>query len=199
VVFHGATQGSPGSRKCPSTFRQRGVTSYPVRAAERRVGADEVCDGKGCRSPRSSTLVFCGPIAVRTDVLKYIELASGSGHNGPAWIARVQTSRSGRTLYFNGRALKRAIGGGVVGNHFDLQSGEEYWVSGVNRAGSNRHWAGSGPVMIEESAVKEYLELTGRKRLSPSEFTVIPDLPESLPTDFAHLEHSAMGELGEDT
>jgi hypothetical protein len=24
------------------------------------VGADEVCDGNGCRSPRSSTLVFDG-------------------------------------------------------------------------------------------------------------------------------------------
>jgi len=31
------------------------------RAVERAVGADEVCDGNGCRSPRSSTAVFCGP------------------------------------------------------------------------------------------------------------------------------------------
>ena len=59
--------------------------------------------------------------------------------NGPAWIARVKLSKSGRIVYFNGKALKRAIGGGISGNHVDLQTGEEYWVSGVKKDGLDRH------------------------------------------------------------
>ena len=40
-------------------------------------------------------------------MLKYIELKTGYNDNGPAWIGRVKVSKSGCTLYFNGRALKR--------------------------------------------------------------------------------------------
>src|ERR1043166_1549161 len=90
-------------------------------------------------------------------LLRYIELKTGHAHKGPAWIARVETSRSGRTIYFCGRALKRATGGGIEGNHFDLETGEEYWVSGVKKDGTDRHWIGSGKISIERSAVQEYL------------------------------------------
>jgi hypothetical protein len=90
-------------------------------------------------------------------MLKYIEQKTGYADNGPAWIARVKVSKSGRTVYFNGRALKRIEGGGVGGNHIDLDSGDEYWVSGVSKRGVNRHWAGSGTIMIEASAVPAYL------------------------------------------
>ncbi|MBK8336894.1 MAG: hypothetical protein IPL03_09970 [Sterolibacteriaceae bacterium] len=49
-------------------------------------------------------------------MLRYIELKSGFGDSGPAWIGRVTLSRSKTTVYFNGRALKRTKGGGVSGN-----------------------------------------------------------------------------------
>ncbi len=71
-------------------------------------------------------------------MLKYIELKSGYSDNGPAWIARVTLSRSGRTVYVNGKALKRASAGMISGNHFDLETGEEYWVSGIKRDGLDR-------------------------------------------------------------
>jgi hypothetical protein len=57
-------------------------------------------------------------------VLKYLELKSAYSDNGPAWVAKVGVSKSGRTLYFNGKALKRAQG--ISGNHVDLETGEEY-------------------------------------------------------------------------
>jgi hypothetical protein len=66
-------------------------------------------------------------------VLRYIELKTGYTDNGPAWIARVKLSKSGRTIYFNGKALKRVAGGGISGNHYDIQTGHEYWVSGVKK------------------------------------------------------------------
>ena len=42
-------------------------------------------------------------------MLKYIELKSGYNDNGPAWIGRVQQSRTGRTVYFNGMALRLSL------------------------------------------------------------------------------------------
>ena len=38
--------------------------------------------------------------------LKYIELKSGFGDTGLAWIGMAEFSKSGRTVYFNGKLLK---------------------------------------------------------------------------------------------
>jgi hypothetical protein len=125
-------------------------------------------------------------------MLKYIELKTGHTDNCPAWIARVKVSKSGRTIYFNGKALKRAAGGGISGNHFDIQTGQEYWVSGVKKRGLDRHWAGSGIVSIEAAAVSEYLRLTGAAKLDGSRFQVIADLEEPNPSQFTALENETL-------
>jgi hypothetical protein len=39
-------------------------------------------------------------------MIRYVELKSGYHDDGPAWIARVLVSKPGRTVYFNGKALK---------------------------------------------------------------------------------------------
>jgi hypothetical protein len=109
-------------------------------------------------------------------VLRYIELKTGFSDNGPAWIARVRLSRSGKALYFGNRLLKRARRGGVAGNYFDAETGDEYWVSGVKKDGHDRHPCGSGKVAIEAGAVTDYLELTGRTTLDKASFDVVPDL-----------------------
>jgi hypothetical protein len=127
-------------------------------------------------------------------VLKYIELKTGYSDNGPAWIARVKLSQSGRTIYFGRKALKRAKGGGISGNHYDLETGEEYWVSGVKRRGLDRHWAGSGIVRIEAGAVAAYLSLIGALELDRSRFEVVPDFEEPDPGRFALLEHARLHE-----
>ncbi len=112
-------------------------------------------------------------------LLRYVELKTGYADNGPAWIAHVTMSRSGQTVYFNGRALKRNGGHGIVGNYCDLESRSEYWISGVKRKGSNRHWAGSGKVMIEETAIPEYLALTRADSLDAARFVVVAPLPQT--------------------
>jgi hypothetical protein len=109
-------------------------------------------------------------------VLRYIELKTGFAHNGPAYIVLAMPSRSGRALYFGSRLLKRAKGGGIAGNYFDAETGDEYWVSGVRRDGRDRHSIGSGKVAIEAGAVAEYLKVTGRTRLDKTSFEVVPDL-----------------------
>jgi hypothetical protein len=127
-------------------------------------------------------------------VLRYIELKTGHSDNGPAWIARVKLSKSGRTVYFNGRALKRSNRGGIEGNHFDIRTNEEYWVSGVKKDGLDRHWAGSGAVAIEASAVAEYLQEIGAAQLDRRRFRVISDLPETDPTAFDDVVHARLHE-----
>src|SRR5262245_2793348 len=121
-------------------------------------------------------------------MLRYIELKTGFNDNGPAWIGRVQISRSGRTVYFNGRAFKRTTRG-VSGNYYDIESGEEYWISDVKRRGQDRHWAGTGKVTVEASVVDEYLEVTGAKELDPSRFVIAHDIKPTDPVKFHILEN----------
>jgi len=88
--------------------------------------------------------------------IMYVELKPG-GDSGPAWIGRVRTSKTGRTVYYRGRTLRRKQG--IAGNHIDIESGDEFWISGVKKDGTDRHWAGSGPVDIDADVLDEYLEM----------------------------------------
>ena len=91
--------------------------------------------------------------------IMYIELKSGYPDNGPAWIGRVSFSKSGSTIYYRGRELQRIIGGGIRGNYIDVQTREEFWVSGIKKDGHDRHWAGAGPVHIDDDVRDEYMKL----------------------------------------
>jgi len=108
--------------------------------------------------------------------LKYVERCSGANHNDEAWIAYVDTSKSGRTVYFNQKAFIRASGL-VTGNHLDVDDHAEFWISGVKKRGSNRHWAGSGKILIERTAVSEYLQLTGLPSLDETRFEIVDPFP----------------------
>jgi len=64
-------------------------------------------------------------------MLRYVELKSGHFDDGPAWIGYVTPSKTGRTLYFNGRALRKLKGqrrGDLGGNYCDMER--------VSRSGS---------------------------------------------------------------
>lgn len=126
-------------------------------------------------------------------MLRYIELKTGYNDNGPAWIGRVKLSRSGQTIYFNGKAFKRA---GSPGTYCDLETRELYWISGVKKRGTNRHWAGSGRITIEARAVAEYLELAGESELDRSRFIVSDLIAETDPAAFHHLENETLNPAG---
>ena len=95
--------------------------------------------------------------------MKYVELKSGYSDNGPAWITRVAFSKSGQTVYFNGHALFRCNCGS--GNHIDTETGEEYWVSGVKKVGTNRHPCGKGKIAVQRDVLEEFLAWTCKKTL----------------------------------
>lgn len=124
-------------------------------------------------------------------MIKYIELKTGHSDNGPAWIARVVVSRSGRTLYFGDKALRRGSGQLISGNYFDISNGDVYWVSGVKKRGGDRHGAGAGQICIEASAVADYLAEVGTTVL-PREVVVVKDLVTPDPSRFVDLENAAI-------
>jgi hypothetical protein len=121
----------------------------------------------------------------------YIELKTGYNDNGPAWIGQVKFSQSGRTVYFNGHALKRS-GGGGGSNHYDLETSDGYWVSGIKKDGTDRHWAGSGKIMIEARVVDEYLKLTGEDKLDTSRFEVTTNIADTDIQRFHEKENKSL-------
>jgi hypothetical protein len=128
-------------------------------------------------------------------VLKYLELKSGHSDNGPAWIAYVTQSKTGRTLYFNGRGLLKLKGqrrDECGGNYIDSETRQSFWVSGVKLNGKDRHWAGSGKVLIEAAAVTEYLETIKATALDPSRCEVTNAIRQ---TDIARLSQFANSPL----
>jgi hypothetical protein len=96
--------------------------------------------------------------------IMYIELKTGFNDNGPARIGRVSFSRIFQTIYYRGKTFRRLHGGGVAGNWVDVDTGEEYWISGVKKNRHDRHWAGRGPVEIDDDARDDYHQLIGGTR-----------------------------------
>lgn len=124
-------------------------------------------------------------------LLRYIELKTGHSDNGPAWIGYVTSSKTGRTLYFNGRGLMKLKGqrrGESGGNYVDMETGDSFWVSGVKKNGEDRHWVGSGKVLIEAAAVPDYLKAIGAKILNTSRCEVTNSIR---PTDIDRLSRLA--------
>jgi hypothetical protein len=85
----------------------------------------------------------------------YVELKTGYADNGPAWIGWVKFSKSGSSVYYRGRELLRA--NVVTGNYLDVETRDEYWISGVKKNGQDRRaWARGAAVEIDPDAADEY-------------------------------------------
>ena len=89
----------------------------------------------------------------------YIENKNGDIDGAAGRVGWVTFSQTGRSVYYRGRTLKRAKGGGVSGNFYDEATGQEYWVSGVKIRGSNAHPAESTKILVDEDAREEYERL----------------------------------------
>ncbi len=88
--------------------------------------------------------------AGRTQIM-YIEAKPGL--TGPARIGRVRFSKSGKTLYYKGRRFQ-SLKGGYKRNFFDVETGEEYWISGCRKDGQDTLYPGI--VDIDEDVREEY-------------------------------------------
>ena len=104
----------------------------------------------------------------------------GYSDDGPAWIGYVKTSKSKKTIYFNNHAFQKYNGN--YSNYVDIENGDEYWISGLKKKESNRHWDGHGKIMIDRRAVNEYLSLIGEREL-PLNLFEVTDMEDSFPIE----------------
>ena len=120
--------------------------------------------------------------------IMYIEHKTDQSDRGNAWIGKVEFSKTGQTVYFNGRAYKKIIRGGIYGNFYDLETGDEYWISGIKKNGQDRHWAGGGKVMVDKEIADEYLELVNFSILDEQNFELV-DIEPTDKQKFAEIEN----------
>jgi len=126
----------------------------------------------------------------------YVELKSGHSGDGPAWIGFASASKTGATIYSNGKAFKSLKGSGIDANFFDIETGDEYWISGIKKNNKDRHWAGGGEVAIDRLAVDAYLAETGFETL-PSNLIPTDLLPARQQLHHRELEHSTLEDSSE--
>ena len=90
--------------------------------------------------------------------IMYVENKDGTIEGVAARIGWVDFSKTGQTIYYRGLILQK--GNMVRGNFFDVITGEEYWVSGVKKRGSNAHPAEKAvAIEIDADALAEYQKL----------------------------------------
>jgi hypothetical protein len=89
----------------------------------------------------------------------YVENKAGLIDGERARIGWVEFSKTGRTVRYRGRTLVAIGGRGVSGNFQDTESGDEFWVSGVKKRGSNSHPSEHVRACIDPDALEEYEKL----------------------------------------
>ncbi len=100
----------------------------------------------------------------------YVEF-KGDLH-GSARIGRVTFSRTGATLHYRGKSFQSLKGNGFKSNYRDIETGEEYWISGPRRDGTDRLYKSDWPVEIDEDVREEYwTEIRKRPELKDSKTT----------------------------
>jgi hypothetical protein len=85
----------------------------------------------------------------------YIE-SKAEGLVGPARIGRVSFSKTGKTLYSKGKSFQSLKGSGFKANYFEVESRDQYWISGPRRDGADRLYVSNIPVEIDEEVKDEY-------------------------------------------
>jgi hypothetical protein len=85
--------------------------------------------------------------------IMYIEY-KGDDIAGDARIGRVTFSKTGRSLYYNGKTFKSLNGRGFKSNYYDVETSEEYWISGCKKDGTDALY--STQVEIDDDVWEEY-------------------------------------------
>ena len=90
----------------------------------------------------------------RTRIM-YIEQKAGS-LTGPARIGRVTFSKTGKLLYYRGQKFQSLKGAGFKSNYYDVDTGDDYWISGARKDGADRLYGERVPIKIDDDVRAEY-------------------------------------------
>lgn len=82
-------------------------------------------------------------------------LDSGSLSN-IARIGKVTFSKTGKTIYYDGKSFQSLKGRGFKANYFDIDTNKEYWISGCRKDGLDRLYNERLPIGIDENVREEY-------------------------------------------
>ncbi|MEL7340871.1 MAG: 1-deoxy-D-xylulose-5-phosphate synthase [Bacteroidota bacterium] len=85
----------------------------------------------------------------------YIEY-KGDGLIGEARIGRIQFSKSMKSIRYDGKLFLSLKGRGFKSNFYEEETGEEYWISGCKKNGSDRLYDENLPINIDEDVQEEY-------------------------------------------
>ena len=85
--------------------------------------------------------------------IMYIEY-KGEGIVGPAKIGLVKFSKSGKSVHYGEKTFETLKGSGFKANYFDVETGEEYWISGCRKDGRDALY--STETTIDEDIREEY-------------------------------------------
>jgi hypothetical protein len=83
----------------------------------------------------------------------YIEY-KGDGLVGPARIGRVTYSKTGKSLTYRGKEFGSLKGTGFKANFAQVESGEQYWISGCKKDGLDSLYPNL--VEIDDDVREEY-------------------------------------------
>ncbi len=115
----------------------------------RKAGKTEVRETEAFQAPEEFK-------ASRSRIM-YVEDKS-SGLEGPARIGRVFFSKTGKTLYYRGRTFQSLKGNGFKANYIDVESGEQFWISGPRKDQNDRLYGGNQGVEVDDDVRAEYQE-----------------------------------------
>jgi len=121
--------------------------SRKIAALEATIAGASQSSSAGASPTKKST--------ARAGRIMYIECKAG-GLTGAARIGRVSFSKTGRTLYYRGQRFQSLKGAGFKSNYYNVDTGEDYWISGPKRNGGDALYRGSTPIEIDEDVREEY-------------------------------------------
>lgn len=88
--------------------------------------------------------------------IMYIEDKS-QGLVGAARVGRIHFSQSGKTLYYRGQRFQSLKGNGFKANYFDVETQEEFWISGPRKDREDRLYGGHRDVQIDDDVKEKYM------------------------------------------
>jgi hypothetical protein len=132
----------------------------PKSPSRKKAALEEAIATASARSANSSSPTK--KATARAGRIMYIECKAG-GLTGPARIGRVTFSQTGRTLYYRGQKFQSLKGAGFKSNYYDVETGEDYWISGPKRNGGDALYGGNTPIEIDDDVREEYWRVIRRQ------------------------------------
>ena len=101
--------------------------------------------------------------------IMFVQLKTGHDiDRGPAWISLVRFNRTWKTATWHGKTLRRWPGM-FDANFYDVETDEEYWISGPHRNKQDTRYSSVRPIIDDDAreAYEAFLcgdPLPGRER-----------------------------------